>query len=77
MSLNMMLGSEDLTLPVVLLDNSSESVEMSNDVEVNSDSQRLLLQSINNNYVRMTMMAAELLQCAANNGGKHFNIFFK
>ena len=71
----MMLLSEDLTSPAVLLDNSSECVEMSNDVEVNSDSQRLLFQSINNNYARTTMTVTELLQCAANNGDKTFNIF--
>ena len=46
---------------------------MSNDMEVNS--QRLFLQSFNNNYARSTMTVAELLQCAANNGGKNLNIF--
>ena len=70
-----MPGLEDPTLPVNLPDNTGECVEMSNDMEMNSESKRLFLQSVDNNYVRSEVTVAKLLQCAANNGGKNFNIF--
>ena len=71
----MMLGLEDPTSLAVLPDNTSNCVQMSNDVDVNNDSQRLLLQAVNNNYARSEVTVAELLQRAASNGGKNFNIF--
>ena len=71
----MMLGLENPTSPVGLPDNNSDCVEMSNDVEENNESQILPLQVVNNNYVRSAVTVAELLQQAASNGGKNFNMF--
>ena len=70
-----MPGLGNPTSPVGLPDNNSDCVEMSNEVEENIESQRLLLQVVNNNYARSAATAAELLQHAASNGGKKFNLF--
>ena len=69
-----MLGLEDPTSLAVLPDNTSNCVQMSNDVDVNNDSQRLLLQAVNNNYARSAVTVAEFLHCAASNKGKNLYI---
>ena len=66
---------EDPTSSEPLPDNASESVEMPNDADVNSECQRLLIQSVNNNYARSVVTVTEILQYVANNGGESFNIF--
>ena len=60
-----------------LSENSSECVEMFNVADAASGPEGLSRQVSNNDYARYSATIEEILQNAADNGGKSFNIFLK
>ena len=66
-----------LTPAESLLETSSVCVEMLNAEDAASGSEGLSTQTGNDNYARFPATIDEILQNAANNGGKSFNVFLK